>query len=232
MSRTKKYQEALKKIDKNMNYSLDEAVNLVKEVSYSKFDGSVELQITLNLKEKQKKESIKGTVTYPNVIGDVSRVAVIAEASDQKEAKAAGADEVGLDDLIEKIEKGWMEFDVLIATPETMPKVAKLGKFIGKQGLMPNPKSGTVTSDVQKAVKSFKAGKTSYKMIEGGIFQVKVGKISMEEGKIKENIIAFIKSLNSEVKKLGENIYKQVKIAPSMGPSIKLDVNSLLEEVK
>jgi len=210
-------------------YSVDEALKLIKEVSFSKFDGSVDLRITLNLKDKQRKEAVRVSIVFPNSIGNEQIVAVIADANNQKIAKASGADHIGLEDLIEKIEKGWTEFDVLIATPDVMSKVAKLGKVIGQKGLMPNPKTGTVTQDVEKAVKSFKAGKITLKMQEGGIFQIKFGKVSMEEAKLKENFTTLIRAISDEIKKFGDQVYKDMKISPTMGPGINLDINSVKE---
>jgi large subunit ribosomal protein L1 len=231
MKRSKKYLEAKSKVEKSKNYSLDEAVTIVKEVVYSKFDNTIDIFVQLNLKDKQKKESVKGTVVFPNKLGSDVKVAVLAEKADQEKAKKAGADFVGLDDLIKEIENGKSDFDVVIATPDVMAKIAKLGKYIGKKGLMPNPRNGTVTKDVEKAIASFKAGKSSYKMKEGGVFQYKIAKSSMTPDQIKQNLVEFMKSINSEVKKFGDGIYSKISISPTMGPVIHLDLNSVKEKL-
>jgi large subunit ribosomal protein L1 len=192
-----------------------------------KHHSSIDAQISLNLKEKQKKESVRGTISFPNSIGEAPKIAVIAESADQKKAKDAGADFVGLEGLIEKIDKGWTEFDVLIASPSVMIKVAKLGKVIGAKGLMPNPKNDTVTQDIEKSVKNFKAGKTNFKMNEAGMFQISFAKASMKEEQIIENFKELMTSINDSTKTLGENILKSIIISSSMGPSIKVDVNTI-----
>lgn len=227
MKRSKKYIEAKKSIVSSKTYPLEEASQLIKKVSYSKFDGTINISVKLSLKDKQKKDSIRGTVVLPNLLGEAPKVAVICDVSDQEKAKKAGADYVGLDDLIKKIEEGLMDFKVLIATPDVMSKVARLGKVIGKTGLMPNPKNGTVTKDVEKAIESFKSGKTNFKMVEGGLFQFKVAKVGMTEAQIVANVTAFMKSLENEIKKYGENMIKYVGISPSMGPAIYIDPSSI-----
>lgn len=223
MKRGKKYAASALKVQKAKLYSVDDAVKLVKETASTKFDSSVDALIKLNLKDKQKKESVKGTVTFPNQIGKVAVVAVIAELSDQKEAEKAGADFVGMEEIVKKIEGGWTDFDVLIATPEVMPKIAKLGKYIGKSGLMPNPKNETVTKDIEKAVKSYKAGKVAYKMYDGGVFQIRFAKASMTEDQIKENLKVVVNNIKDETKKFGEGVLKSINISSSMGPAIKID---------
>jgi large subunit ribosomal protein L1 len=231
MARSKKYKEAKEKIDSKKEYSLDEAIKLAQETSISKFDGSVDVTINLNLKDKEKKQAIKGSIVFPNSFATETKVAVLADTADQKKAKAAGADVVGLDDLMKKIEEGFRDFDVLIATPDVMPKIAQLGKYIGKLGLMPNPKSGTVAKNVEEAIKSFKAGKINFKMSDSGTFQQKIGKTSMDDAQIKENFLAFFKSLSSEVSNLGKEKIKAVLLCSTMGPSVKVDVNSFLGSI-
>jgi large subunit ribosomal protein L1 len=227
MKRSKRYNLEEAKIDKNKKYTIVEAIQKSVETSSTKFDSSIDAQISLNLKEKQKKESVRGTISFPNSIGEAPKIAVIAESADQKKAKDAGADFVGLEDLIEKIDKGWTEFDVLIASPSVMIKVAKLGKVIGAKGLMPNPKNDTVTQDIEKSVKNFKAGKTNFKMNEAGMFQISFAKASMKEEQIIENFKELMTSINDSTKTLGENILKSIIISSSMGPSIKVDVNTI-----
>lgn len=231
MKRSKKYQEAMKKVDQNKFYSIDEATKSVKEVSYAKFEATINVNIKLALKDKQKKESVRGTIVFPNLVEEAPKVLVLADGADQETATKAGADYVGLEDLVKKIEEGFEDFSIVIATPDVMSKIAKLGKYIGRRGLMPNPKNGTVTKDLEKAIQSFKSGKTNFKMLEGGIFQFKVAKSSMTEAQIKENLVAFLKAVNSEVKKFGENIFKSISISPTMGPAIYLDLNSVKENL-
>ena len=227
MKRSKRYKSEVKKIDKSKKYTKEEALKVAKESASSKFDESIDAIIRLNLKDKQKKESVRGTVSFPNIVGESPVVVVIADSADQKKAKTAGADHVGLEDLIEKIDKGWTEFDVLIATPAVMPKIGKLGKVIGARGLMPNPKNDTVTNDVERSVKNFKAGKTNFKMSEQGSFQIRFAKSKMTEEQIVENLNELMNSINDAVKKFGENIIKSVTISSTMGPAIKVDVNTL-----
>jgi large subunit ribosomal protein L1 len=229
MKRSKKYKKAVKQIDKSKEYDLNKALDLLDEISYANFDESVELVISLNIKDKQKKESVRGSITFPNSLGDPATIAVIAEKPDQKKAEEAGADFVGLDDLIKKIEEGFTDFDILIATPEVMQKVAKLGKHIGRLGLMPNPKTGTVTKNVGDAVKSFKAGKTNYKMNSDGTFQLKVANMSMDRDQILENIKTFTDAVNRDVKRFGEDVYDRFIISTTMSPAIKIDAGSVLE---
>lgn len=231
MKRSKKYKEAASKLQAGKKYSVEESSKLVKEISYSKFDASIDLIMRLGLKDKQKKESVKGTIVFPNLIGTAPRVAVIADGADINTAKEAGADHAGFDDLVKKIEGGWTEFDVLIATPKVMPQIAKLGKVIGKMGLMPNPRNETVTTDVAKAVKNYKSGKSSFKMVQEGVFQVRFAKAKMTDAQIAENLKAILKGIYEEIKKFGDDVIKDISIVPSMGPRIRLDVKSAISEI-
>ena len=224
MKKGKKYQEKTKLVDQKKKYSVDEALKLIKEVSFSKFDGSVDLQITLNLKDKQKNEAVRVNVVFPNSIGNEQIVAVIADANNQKKAKASGADHIGLEDLIEKIEKGWTKFDVLIATPDVMSKVAKLGKVIGQKGLMPNPKTGTVTMDVDKAVTEVKAGKIDFKVDKTGIVHAAIGKASFSADKIASNAKELLETLNKMKPSSSKGVYmKSIFMSSTMSPSVQLD---------
>ena len=229
MKKGKKYLEALNKVDKSKLYTLDEAVKLVKETSVSKFDSSVEIAVRLNLDTRKSDQQLRGAIVLPSGTGKEKKVLVIAKGDNAKLAREAGADFVGDTDMLEKIEKeNWLDFDVMIATPDMMPLLGKLGKVLGPKGLMPNPKTGTVTTDVKKAVNDVKKGRVEYKTDSYGNVHALVGKVSFTEDQLKENIKAFrniiIKSKPSVVK----GVYvKNISLSTTMGPGIKLDVNSL-----
>ncbi|HBU69467.1 MAG TPA: 50S ribosomal protein L1 [Elusimicrobia bacterium] len=221
---SKRLAETSKLVDKNKLYSLDEAINLVKQTAKAKFDETVEIHIRLGVDPKQSDQSVRGTVTLPNGIGKTRKVVVIARGEKQKEAQASGADEFGAEDLIEKISKGWIDFDVLVATPDTMKDLSKLGKVLGPKGLMPNPKSGTVTFDIAQAVKELKLGRVEYKNDSYGIIHCPVGKASFAQDKLLANtktlLEAVIKAKPSTTK--GQYL-KSISISSTMGPGIKLD---------
>ena len=205
MKKGKKYLEALNKVDKSKLYTLDEAVKLVKETSVSKFDSSVEIAVRLNLDTRKSDQQLRGAIVLPSGTGKEKKVLVIAKGDNAKLAREAGADFVGDTDMLEKIEKeNWLDFDVMIATPDMMPLLGKLGKVLGPKGLMPNPKTGTVTTDVKKAVNDVKKGRVEYKTDSYGNVHALVGKVSFTEDQLKENIKAFmniiIKSKPSVVK--------------------------------
>jgi len=226
MRRGKKYLEALKKIDKNKSYSISEAVSLAKQTSYAKFDEAIEIVIRLNIEQKH---TIRGSISLPySIDSKEKRVLVFAEGNFAEEARKAGADYVGLEELIEKIKGGWLEFDVAIATPDVMKSLGKLGPILGKRGLMPNPKDGTVTQEIAKAVSEFKKGKINYRADKAGIVHNKIGKVSMEDQKILENIKALydeiLKKKPSDIK--GEYV-KSIFLCTTMGPGIKVDKLSL-----
>lgn len=218
-------------IDTNRTYTLEEAAKLLPELSLSKFVGSVDVDIVLNLKEKQKKESIRGSVTLPFSMGDEKKVVVICEEKDEKAALAAGANKAGLS-VVDDIANGKIDFDVVIATPSVMGQLVKIGKILGPKGLMPNPKNGTVTTDVDKAVKSFKAGRLNFKSVpDQGAIRLKVAKLDMPVENIQENIIALLKVVFAESKKLSSNPFKKVTVSPTMGAGLKLDVNDIIKYV-
>ncbi|MBN2016194.1 50S ribosomal protein L1 [Candidatus Dojkabacteria bacterium] len=229
MHRSKKYKNARKLVEKSKVYTLDEALDLLPKVSTSKFDSSIELHINLNLSEKQKKISIKGSATLPHQVGPKVKIAVLTSSDHFGEAQ--DADTVGSDDLIKKIQDGWTDFDVLLATPDIMPKIAVLGKILGPKGKMPNPKNNTVTTDIKDTIESYKKGKTDFKAdAQGGIHQV-VGKISLKKDQLLENIQTFLKAVFNEVKNLQANPFKTIYLSPTMGPSIRLDVNVMLKDL-
>ena len=186
--RGKKYQEALKLVDRSKKYPIAEAVELLKKTSYAKFDATVEIAFKLNIDPRKAEQNLRGAISLPNGTGRVVRVLVIAKDAKAKEALAAGADYAGDVEYLEKIKAGWFEFDTLIATPDMMGELGKLGRLLGPKGLMPNPKTGTVTMEVEKTVKEFKAGKVEYRTDKAGNILVPVGKVSFENQKLVENM--------------------------------------------
>lgn len=211
-------------INDKATYSISEAAAKLPEVSTSKFVGTASIDVVLKLKEKQKNDSIRGSVSFPNQFGDEKKVLVLAQGPAAEEAEKAGADFVGLEEFVKKIQSGWLEADVIIATPETMPQVAKLGKVLGPKQLMPNPKNGTVTANVENAVKSFKAGKVNFKMDAGFTIKLKFGKLDMTATQLEENLRAAIAAITGEVKKLSGEPIQKVLVKPTMGPSLELEL--------
>src|SRR3989339_1020766 len=221
---SKRLAETSKLVDKNKLYSLDEAINLVKQTAKAKFDETVEIHIRLGVDPKQSDQSVRGTVTLPNGIGKTRKVVVIARGEKQKEAQASGADEFGAEDLIEKISKGWIDFDVLVATPDTMKDLSKLGKVLGPKGLMPNPKSGSVTFDIAQAVKELKLGRVEYKNDSYGIIHCAVGKASFSPDKLIDNTKLLLETVMRAKPSASKGQYfKSVTMSSTMGPGIKLD---------
>lgn len=226
--KSKKYLQALELIEKGKLYTKEEALDLVKKTSISKFDGSVEVAIKLNLDTRKSDQQLRGAIVLPNGTGKTKRVLVLSKTDQAKIAKDAGADFVGDMDMIEKIEKeNWLDFDVIIATPEMMPMLGKLGKVLGPRGLMPNPKTGTVTTDVKKAIDDIKKGRIEYRTDSYGNIHTIIGKVSFDTTKLVENLDAIIevimKSKPSTVK--GQYL-KNISVSSTMGPGIKIDLNS------
>ena len=228
MKKGKKYVEAAKLVDKNKLYTKEEAISLVKKTSITKFDASVEVAINLNLDTKKADQQLRGTICLPNGTGKTKRILVIAKGPKAAEAKEAGADYVGDVDYLEKIEKeNWFEFDVLIATPDMMPVLGKLGKVLGPKGLMPNPKTGTVTMDIKKAVEEVKQGRIEYRTDSFGNVHVIIGKVSFDEKQLLENLDAFVSLILRTKPSVVKGTYvKNISIATTMGPGIKIDANS------
>jgi len=226
--KSKKYTEALSKLEKGKLYSLEEAVKLVKETSISKFDGTVEIAVRLNLDTKKNDQQLRGAIVLPHGTGKAKKVLVLAKGDQAKAALEAGADFVGDMDMITKIEKeNWFEFDVIIATPEMMPLLGKLGKVLGPKGLMPNPKTGTVTVDTKKAVEDVKKGRVEYRTDSYANVHALVGKVSFEEEKLADNIKAFMDVIIKSKPQAAKGVYlKGVSIASTMGPGIKVDLSS------
>lgn len=226
--RGKKYEEAKKKVDRNKRYDLDGGIQILKETARAKFDESVDMAIRLGVNPKHSDQMVRGTVALPHGVGKAVRVLVFAKGEKEKEARDAGADFVGADDLLEKITGGWTDFDKAIATPDMMGTVGKLGKILGPRGLMPNPKVGTVTFDVGRAVKELKAGRVEFKVEKTGIVHTTVGKASFAPQQLKENVLALMEVIIRAKPASSKGTYlKSVAISTTMGPGIKLDPNDL-----
>jgi len=227
-TRGKKYAEARKKVDQTKRYDLDGGIQLLKETGQAKFDESVDMAIRLGVNPKHSDQMVRGTVALPHGVGKSVRVLVFAKGEKEKEAKDAGADFVGAEDLVEKITGGWTDFDKAIATPDMMGTVGKLGKILGPRGLMPNPKVGTVTFDVGRAVRELKAGRVEFKVDKTGIVHTTVGKISFPAEKLKENVMALMDVIIRAKPASSKGTYmKSIAISTTMGPGIKLDPNDL-----
>ena len=226
--RSKKYVEALSKIEKGKTYTLEEAAKLVKETSTSKFDGSVEIAMRLNLDTKKADQQLRGAILLPKGTGKTTRILVIAKGDQAKAAKDAGADFVGDTDMIEKKEKeNWFDFDTMIATPDMMPLLGKLGRVLGPKGLMPNPKTGTVTMDVARAVNDVKAGKVEYRTDTFGNIHSIIGKVSFDTEKLVENLDSFVSTiLKLKPSTVKGDFVKNISISSTMGPGIKISLNS------
>ena len=225
MKRGKKYLEAASKIEKGKSYSIEEAVKLIKETKIAKFDESVELVLRLNLDTKKADQQLRGATVLPNGIGKTKKVLVIARGAKATEAKDAGADYVGDTDMIDKIaNENWFDFDTIIATPDMMPALGKIGRVLGPKGLMPNPKTGTVTMDVAKAVEDVKKGRVEYRTDSFGNVALLVGKASFDEAKLVENIKAFVSLINKTKPATVKGKYiLNISISTTMGPGVKVD---------
>ncbi|TXC85588.1 50S ribosomal protein L1 [Metabacillus litoralis] len=223
----KKFQEAAKLVDRSTFYPVNDAVELVKKTSVAKFDATVEVAFRLGVDPKKADQQIRGAVVLPNGTGKTQRVLVFAKGEKAKEAEAAGADYVGDADYINKIQQGWFEFDVIVATPDMMGEVGKLGRVLGPKGLMPNPKTGTVTFDVTKAVNEIKAGKVEYRLDKAGIIHVPIGKVSFDDSKLVENFTTVFETLLKAKPAAAKGTYmKSVNATSTMGPGVKVDTSS------
>ena len=229
MSLTKKRKDAAAKVDKNKFYSLKEASQLVKEINCTKFDSSVDLHIRLGVDPKKADQQVRGTVSLPHGTGRTKKVLVLCTPDKEAAAREAGADYVGLDEFVTKIEGGWVDVDVIIATPAVMPKIGKLGKVLGPRNLMPNPKTGTVTNDVAAAVNEVKGGKIAFKVDKAGIVHASIGRISFTPEKIAENSAELINAIVKLKPSASKGTYvKGVSMASTMSPGITLETKSLI----
>ncbi len=224
----KKLAAVKEKIDLQKEYTFDEAIDILKENSFAKFDETVEMSINLGIDPRKSDQVVRNTVVLPHGTGKEVKVLVFAKGEKEKEAIQAGADYVGAEDMIEKIQQGWLEFDRAIATPDMMGQVGKLGKILGPRGLMPNPKLGTVTFDIGKAVKEAKAGKIEYRNDKGGVVHVPIGKLSFDRQNLVENAMAVLKSVIKAKPPTSKGRYiKKVSISSTMGPGLKIDISKL-----
>jgi large subunit ribosomal protein L1 len=224
----KSYKAALAKVDRNQRYLLEDTLRLVKETARAKFDETVEMAVRLGVDPRQADQNVRGTVTLPHGMGKTVRVLAFAKGDKEKEAQEAGADFVGADDLIKKISDGWFDFDKTVATPDMMGAVGRIGKILGPRGLMPNPKTGTVTSDIGKAVKEIKAGKLEFRVDKAGIVHVPVGKASFGAEQLIDNAKAVLMSLlRAKPASAKGNYVKGVTISTTMGPGVKVDLSQV-----
>ncbi|MWC28317.1 50S ribosomal protein L1 [Paenibacillus sp. MMS18-CY102] len=223
----KKYIEAAKLIDSEATYETAEAIELVKKAASAKFDETVEVAVRLGVDPRKQDQAVRGVVVLPHGTGKTKRVLVFAKGEKAKEAEAAGADYVGDSDVINKIQQGWFDFDVCVATPDMMAEVGKLGRILGGKGLMPNPKAGTVTFDVSKAVQEIKAGKIEYRLDRAGQILAPIGKVSFDAEKLSENLKSLIDALNRAKPASAKGVYlKNIAISSTMGPGARVNVAS------
>jgi len=233
MKRSKRFNEQLSKLEKNKAYELEPAISLMKDMATAKFNESIDVAIRLGVDPRHADQMVRGTVSLPHGTGKTVRVLVLTKGGKEKEAKDAGADHVGLDEYVEKLQQGWLECDVIIATPDVMSAVGKLGRVLGPKGLMPNPKSGTVTFEVGQAVKDVKAGRIDFRVDRNGILHVAAGKASFSAVQIKDNVKALLETVVRLKPSSAKGQYiRSVTLSTTMGPGIKLDRAAIMEELK
>jgi len=227
---TKNKKSALEKIEAGKSYSIEEAAQLVKEIAFTKFDASVDLDVRLGVDPRKANQMVRGVVTLPHGTGKAVRVLALVTPDKEEEAKGAGADFVGLDDYVEKIKNGWTDVDIIITMPSVMSKIGALGRILGPRGLMPNPKSGTVTMEVGKAVTEVKAGKIDFKVDKFGIVHASIGKVSFDANRIRENAREFMNTIQKLKPSSAKGTYiKSVYLSSTMSPGIQLEVRSLID---
>lgn len=227
----KKYTAAMQQIDRSKVYPLKTAVDVVKDVAFAKFDETVDVAVKLGVDPRHADQMVRGAVVLPNGLGKDVRVLVFAKGEKEKEAQDAGADYVGGDDLVAKIQEGWFDFDTAIATPDMMGVVGKIGKLLGPRGLMPNPKVGTVTFEIGKAVKESKAGKVEFRVEKAGIVHAPVGKVSFDADKLQGNILAIVEALVKAKPSAAKGTYiKKISLSSTMGPGINLDISDVTSQ--
>lgn len=226
MRRSKRYLDISSKVERIKEYSPEEGVKLIKETSKARFDQTVEIAMRLGVDPRHAEQMVRGTVSLPNGTGKTVRILVLTKGDNVTKAEKAGADFVGLEEYVEKIQKGWLEFDVVVASPDVMSVVGRLGKILGTRGLMPNPKSGTVTPDVESAVTEIKAGKIDFRVDKTGIIHSRIGKVSFDEDKLLENLLVFINTIIKMKPPAAKGTYlRSISISSTMGPGIFLDRN-------
>ena len=226
MRRSKRYRSLQSKVEHLKEYSPEEAVKLLKETANARFDETVDIAMRLGVDPRHAEQMVRGTVSLPNGTGKTVRILVLTKGENVEKSKAAGADYAGLEEYVEKIQKGWLEFDVVVASPDVMSLVGRLGKILGTRGLMPNPKSGTVTPDVVSAVKEIKAGKIDFRVDKTGIVHSMIGKVSFDESKLVENLRVFVNTIIKMKPVSAKGVYlKSISISSTMGPGIFIDRN-------
>lgn len=229
MAQGKRYKKSAEGVDAKKLYTIEQAVEVISKTQKTKFDETIDVAVRLGVDPKHADQMVRGSTMLPNGTGKTVRVAVIARAEKEAEAKAAGADHFGSDDLIDKIKDGWFEFDKLIATPDMMSKVGKIGTVLGPRGLMPNPKTGTVTTDITKTVKEIKAGRVEYKVDKAGIVHTIVGKLSFDSKKLGENLSSLMESIVKAKPSTAKGVYiKSITISSTMGPGVSIDPSSVM----
>ncbi len=233
MKHGKRYATTLERFDRDRLYDLEEAVELVRELGTAKFDETIELHARLGVDPRHADQQVRGTVVLPHGTGRNVRVLVLARGEKEKEAKEAGADFVGADEFIPKIQEGWTDVDAVVATPDLMGEVGKLGRILGPRGLMPNPKSGTVTFDVAKAVRDLKAGKIEYRVDKGANLHVPVGKKSFDKEKLLENVTVLLQEILRAKPAAAKGRYiRSLALSPTMGPSVRLDAQAVVNALR
>ncbi|MEX0968279.1 MAG: 50S ribosomal protein L1 [Bacteroidia bacterium] len=225
---TKKYKEAVSKVEQNKAYDLEKASGLLKDITFTKFDAAVDLDIRLGVDPRKANQMVRGTVALPHGIGKEVRILALATGDKEKEAKEAGADHAGLDEFLQKIEQGWLDFDVIVTTPDVMPKIGRYGKILGPRGLMPNPKSGTVTMDLAKTITEIKAGKIDFKVDRYGIVHATIGRVSFTPDKIFENAKELLQTISRLKPSASKGTYfKSITMSSTMSPGISIDAKSV-----
>ena len=233
MATTKKLKEALAKVDRSKSYPLTDGLELVKSAAFAKFDETVDLVVKLGVDPRHADQMVRGAVVLPNGLGKDVRVLVFAKGEKEREAREAGADYVGADDLVAKIQGGWFDFDTAIATPDMMGVVGKIGKLLGPRGLMPNPKVGTVTFDLARAVKESKSGKVEFRVEKAGIVHAPVGKVSFPAETLRQNIVALVEALQKAKPSAAKGTYmKKISVSSTMGPGVTIDLAEIAAILK
>jgi large subunit ribosomal protein L1 len=228
MAQGKRYKKSAEAIEAKKMYTVEQAVEVISKFQKAKFDETIDVAVRLGVDPKHADQMVRGSTMLPNGTGKTVRVAVIAKAEKEAEAKAAGADHFGSDDLIDKIKEGWFDFDKLIATPDMMSKVGKIGTVLGPRGLMPNPKTGTVTTDITKTVKEIKAGRVEYKVDKAGIVHTIVGKLSFDSKKLHQNVSTLMESIVKAKPSTAKGVYiKSITLSSTMGPAVSIDPSSV-----